>query len=471
LSKDLSIRFGTSGWRAIIGDEFTFSNVRRVAQAIAKYVKDQKLQTRGVIVGYDTRFLSGEFARTCAEVLSSNNIKAFLTCRDTPTPVIAYQILKKKAAGGINITASHNPPNYNGIKFSPHHAGPAEVEVTKKIEANIKQGGPCSSGKQARIQIFDPRPQYLKRIKELVNFKAIRKAHLKIGIDLLHGTAREYLDKLLSDAGCKIQVLNDDLNPLFGGLPPEPAKEQLKELAKLVRTGGMHLGLATDGDGDRFGIIDRDGSYIGANEVISLLTYHLIATRPKQKKVARTFATTHMIDALAEKAGLELIETPVGFKYIGQEIAQGNCLIGGEESGGLSIVKHVPEKDGIIACLLIAELVAIRKKSLGAILKELYKQVGLFVSTRVDFHLKEEEKINFTQNMKTVSRESLFGEKIARFNQRDGYKFIFTNSSWIMFRASGTEPVIRCYCEANSKAKLNKLQQLGKKLVAQFSKN
>lgn len=468
----MSIKFGTSGWRAIIGDEFTFSNVRRVAQAIAKYVKDQKLQHKSVIVGYDTRFLSEEFARTCAEVLAKNNIKALLTNRDTPTPVISYQILKKKAAGGINITASHNPPKYNGIKFSPVYGGPAPPEVTRQIEKNIKIARPLSSSKQATVKIFDPRPAYLARIKQLVNFSVIRTAHLKIGIDVLYGTGRGYLDQLLADAGSQTVVLHNELNPLFGGLPPEPARAQLRELTSLVKSKRLHLGLAVDGDGDRFGIIDRDGSYIGANEVISLLTHYLIATRPKAKSVARTLATTHMVDALAQKAGLEVVETPVGFKYIGQEIARGNCLIGSEESGGLSILGHVPEKDGILACLLIAELVAERKKSLGSILKELYQEVGLFVSTRVDFHLKQRAKDNFVRNIKPMSGESsLLGEEITKFDGRDGYKFIFADGSWIMFRASGTEPVVRCYCEAGTKAKLSKLKRLGERLLKKFIRN
>lgn len=466
MSKKLAIHFGTSGWRAIIGKEFTFENVRRVACAIAKYIKDQKLQHKGVVIGYDTRFLSEEFAEICAEILAKCEIKVFLVNRDTPTPVISCQILKKKAAGAINITASHNPSNYNGIKFSPFYGGPAPVSVTKEIEKNIANGSVCSGTKETKIQIFDPRPDYLKDIKRLINFQAIRKSHLKIGIDLLYGTGRGYLDQLLIEAGCKIKVLHAQLNHLFGGMPPEPARKQLKELSGLVKSKRMHLGLAIDGDADRFGIIDRDGSYVGANEVISLLTHHLIQTRPKMKTVARTLATTHMIDALAKNAGLELIETPVGFKYIGQEISKGNCLIGGEESGGLSIADHVPEKDGILACLLIAELVAVKGKSLRVILKDLYKQVGPFFSSREDFHLSEEEKIRFVRRMKPFTKKTtLLGKKIAKCFSRDGFKFIFIDGSWIMFRASGTESVVRCYCEASTKSQVNSLLRRGRRLI------
>ncbi|MCQ9208108.1 MAG: phosphoglucomutase/phosphomannomutase family protein [Omnitrophica bacterium] len=463
----MAIRFGTSGWRALIADEFTFSNVEKVSRAIVKYICDHHLQSKGIIVGYDTRFLSRDFAKSCAQTIAKNNIKVFLTIRDTATPVIAYQVLKKKAAGAINITASHNPAEYNGIKFSSAYGGPAPIKVTREIEKNINREFFIVSKRKGKIQLFDPRPAYLKRIKQLVNFAVIRNGHLKIGVDLLHGTGRGYLDRLLSEAGCRVSILHNWLEPSFGGLPPEPAKEQLKELIKLVRKKRLHLGLAVDGDGDRFGIVDRTGSYIGANQVIALLTAHLLSTRPRQKRLVRTVATTHMMDALAQRAGLDVIETPVGFKYIGQEIAKGGCLIGGEESGGLSIAGHIPEKDGILACLLIAELVATRKKSLGDILKELHKEVGPFFSTRCDFRINEKKKDNIARKMKSLSKlESLFGKRIAKFVGLDGYKFIFTDTSWIMFRLSGTEPIVRCYCEAKSKKRLKSLLGQGQKLIS-----
>lgn len=466
MSKKTSIHFGTSGWRALIADEFTFSNVCKVCQAIAKYIKAHRLQNKGIIVGYDTRFLSKEFAQACAKTISGHNIKVFITCRDTPTPVISYQILKRKTAGAINITASHNPPEYSGIKFSSAYGGPAPIEVTEEIERNIKRRLLQSLGKEGTIQLFDPRPAYLARIKQLVDFGAIRRARLKIGADVLYGSARGYLDQLLENAGCKVILLHNRLDPLFGGLAPEPAREQLAELINLVKRRRLHLGLALDGDADRFGIVDRDGSYISANQVISLLTEHLMATRPRQKRVARTVATTHMVDALAQRAGLGVVETPVGFKYIGQELVKGNCLIGGEESGGLSIFGHIPEKDGILACLLIAELVAIRKKSLGKLLKELYQEVGPYFSARKDFHLSGKEKVSFVRRIESLSQKPYFsGKRIIKFIGLDGYKFIFADGSWLMFRVSGTEPVVRCYCEAKSKGKLKDLLSQGQKLV------
>lgn len=467
----MSIHFGTSGWRAIIGEEFTLSNVRIVSQAVARYLKDKRLQNKGIIVGYDTRLSSKEFAKVCANTFASNEIKVFLTDRDTPTPVIAFQILKRKTAGAINITASHNPPEYNGIKFSSAYGGPAPIEVTREIERNIKRNVFLSPKKEGAIRIFDPQPAYLTRIKQLVNFSAIRKSHLKIGVDVLYGTGRNYLDRLLINAGCEVSVLHKKLDPLFGGLPPEPAKVQLRQLISLVQAKRLDLGLAVDGDADRFGIIDRDGTYIGANQVISLLTHHLIKTRPRRKRVVRTVATTHMVDALAQRAGLDVIETPVGFKYIGQELAQGDCLIGGEESGGLSIVGHIPEKDGILACLLTAELVAVRKKSLGGILKELYREVGPYFTVREDFHLSEKKKTSFVRKIKSLSQRPYFsGKTISKFVDLDGYKFIFADGSWIMFRVSGTEPAVRCYCEAKSKAQLKNLLTRGERLIAKSQK-
>ncbi|MBN3038258.1 MAG: phosphoglucomutase/phosphomannomutase family protein, partial [Candidatus Omnitrophica bacterium] len=292
-------------------------------------------------------------------------------------------------------------------------------------------------------------------------------ADLKIGVDLLYGTGRGYLDQLLKETGCEVLALHGKLDSFFGGLPPEPAEEQLAELTALVKKRRLHLGLAVDGDADRFGIVDADGTYINANQVVSLLTEHMMLTRSRQKRVARTLATTHMVDALAKRRGLKTVETPVGFKFIGQELAKGGCLIGGEESGGLSIVGHVPEKDGILACLLIAEMVAIRKKPLTNILKELYSQVGPFYTARIDFHLNKEEKQDVAVRLKSFSRKkTVLGERVARYVGLDGHKFIFTDGSWLMFRVSGTEPVVRCYLEAHARKKLRDLQALGHRMIS-----
>ena len=457
------IHFGTSGWRAIIADEFTFDNVRLVTQAIAQTVKEGR-EMPGIIVGYDTRFLSEQFARCCAEVLAANNIRVLLTNRDTPTPVIAFHIIEKQQAGGINFTASHNPPEYNGIKFSPAYGGPAPQAVTAAIERNIAQlqaaawKPSVAESAGALVTTFDPRKEYLKRMRSLIDMKTIKKAKMKIAVDCLYGTSRGYIDTLLEGQCGELTMFNDYPNPLFGGFPPEPDVHYISKLITHVRRNAYHLGLSCDGDADRFGIVDRGGIFLSPNEVFTLLFYYLLKRGGKAVKVARTLATTHMIDAIARSEGVEVIETPVGFKYIGEALHKGDCLIGGEESGGLSIQGHVPEKDGILACLLIAEMVAREKKSLRDILRSLYKKYGYFYSARINVRVTLPEKEKLLERLrKLAGQETFAGIKIAKRNFNDGYKLIFAENCWVMFRPSGTEPVVRCYFEADSKKKLTQL--------------
>lgn len=464
------IKFGTSGWRAIIADEFTFKNVRIVVQAIADYVK-QTNKKQEVVVGYDTRFLSKEFADEAANVLSANGIKALLCDRDVPTPVIAYHIIRRGCAGGINFTASHNPPQYNGIKFSPHTGGPATPEITRQIEENIARIQQDAReilplAVKENISIFDPKPAYIKDIKKKVDIGAIKRSHLKIALDCLYGTSRGYLDRLLQEYGIQPQVLHDYLNPNFNGHRPEPAPENIQELITLVRRKRLHLGLATDGDADRFGIIDSDGTYINPNQVITLLFYHLLTTRKKPGSVvARTVATTHMIDAIASKYNIKVIETPVGFKYFVDIISKGDCVIAGEESGGLSVIGHLPEKDGIIACLLIAEMVAVNRKSIRQILNLLYKRYGFFYSHRIDLTLQDPQKTELVQRLKQDSLASFGGLDIISRDTRDGCKLHLKGGAWALFRPSGTEPIVRCYFEANTQAGLNRLVKAGQKMA------
>ncbi|MFH1093760.1 MAG: phosphoglucomutase/phosphomannomutase family protein [Candidatus Omnitrophota bacterium] len=451
------IRFGTSGWRAIIADKFTFENVRLVSQAIADHLKNDNHSPK-VVIGYDTRFLSGNFAKICAQVLAENKIKVLLSDRDTPTPVIAYHIIAKSLDGGINFTASHNPPEYNGIKFSPSYGGPAPKEVTAAIEQRISflQKNPDlikkGTSDKRFIEMLDPSKEYLKRLNKIIDISCIKKAKLKVGIDCMFGTSRKYIDSILKDLCKEIKVFKNYLNPLFGGLPPEPDKPYIQELIKHVKNNKFHLGVSCDGDADRFGIVDKGGVFLTPNEVITLLFYYLLKTRPKAKKVVRTLSTTHMIDAIAKKEGIEVIETPVGFKYIGEAIDKGDCIIGGEESGGLSIQGHVPEKDGILACLLAVEMVARERKSLCAILSSLHKKYGYFVSDRLNLHLNQKQKGILLKRIENLSKKEKFGNfRIESKNLTDGYKFMLNDNCWVMFRPSGTEPVIRCYFEATSR--------------------
>jgi alpha-D-glucose phosphate-specific phosphoglucomutase len=468
------IKFGTSGWRGIIAEDFTYDNVRIAAQAIAKLINEE-YKKASVIVGYDTRYMSEDFAKSCAETLAGNGIKALLCKRNTPTPVISYEIIRAKIEGGINFTASHNPYKYNGIKYSPSWGGPALPETTKKIEkycAGISQKDiktiPYEQGvKDGLIELYDPRAAYIKRIKQLVNFKALKKANIKIAADVLHGTGSGYLDALLDDAGIKHKTINKNRDAMFGGGAPEPSVGNLGELLALVKKESYKLGISTDGDADRFGIIDSDGTFITPNQVIPVLLYHLNKTRGWNGIAARSVMTSHILDRLAEKIGVEVMETPVGFKYIGDIMIKRpkDFIIGGEESGGLTIRGHIPEKDGILACLLMAEAVAMSKKSVSGLLKEIKKITGEILTDRLNFRLPAETMEAFRNTLKIKSPSEIAGIKIREKITIDGDKFILDDKTWIGFRLSGTEPLVRVYAEADSQTKLNKLLKAGKAFV------
>lgn len=474
------IKFGTSGWRGIIADEFTFDNVRLVSQAIADYINaeadEQQCKQCSVVVGGDTRFLSEKFAEIASCVLAANGIKALLCKRDTPTPVISFEVLRRGSRGGINFTASHNPPQYNGLKFSPSWGGPALPATTKAIEkscrelkaADIKTMGFEEAKRQKLIDVIDPRPTYLKRIKELVNLREIKKANLKVATDVLYGTGAGYLDEMLNLAGTRQQVIHTHRDVLFGGRSPEPSQENLSELRAIVKKESCHLGLATDGDADRFGILDSDGTFISPNETIALLLYHLVTTRGWKGVVARSVMTTHLIDRLAKKFDLDMRETPVGFKYIGEILVKegDNFIIGGEESGGLTIRGHVPEKDGVLACLLVAEMVAMSKKPIRKILADIEKLVGQVHTGRLNFHLTPDEMEAFRGRLQKGTPSAFGPLKVKELITLDGYKFILEDGSWLGVRLSGTEPVVRLYLETDSAAKMKKLLSLGRNFIA-----
>lgn len=471
----MAIRFGTSGWRAIIGEEFTFERFSVVVQAIANTLRKGKGASRGVVVGYDTRFLSKEFADEAASVLSQNRIPVYLTNRDTPTPCIAFTILNRHAIGGINVSASHNPPEYGGIKFSPSHGGPAGVEVTGKIEEEIRRvmangrRGSGSPKKSAKISSFDPAPPYLAHLASLLDTKTLKKAKLRVVVDCLNGTSRGYLDRFLKGRAKEITLLRDQRDPTFGGKRPDPSEENLTGLMQTVRRTKADLGLATDGDADRFGIVDRDGRFISPNDVISLVFEYLIETRPHAPYVARSLATTHRLDLIARAHGMERIETPVGFKYIGGVLAQGRCLLGAEESAGLSIRSHVPEKDGILACLLVAEMVARRKRSLRDMLKALDRKYGPFHSTRIDLALAESSKKTLLANLEKDPPERLGVRKVLKCARLDGFKLYLEKESWALLRPSGTEPLVRVYLEARSGKELVALRKAAERLIRRLS--
>ena len=466
------IRFGTSGWRAVMAEEFTFANVRRAVGGIARYVASQKKQGARVIVGRDPRFLGETFCSMAAEILAAHRIVPVVVSDPAPTPAFAYAVVSTKADGVINFTASHNPPQYNGIKFSTADGCPALPEVTKKIEAEIEAAdravapsGTTGDGNGGRAtEPLDVKMAYLKRLREIVDLEAIRKANLRVCFDPMWGAARGYSDGVLRDAGVKVATVHDYRDVLFGGHAPEPDDHLLEGLREKMRATGAQIGIATDGDADRFGIVDADGTFLQPNYVIALLFDYLVESRGWKNGVAKSVATTNLINAIAKARGVELFETPVGFKYIGELIMQDKIAIGGEESAGLSIRYHVPEKDGVLAGLLCCEMVAKRGKSLGEQLKALCNQVGSYYPRRENFRLTPEVKEKFTGKLGSDPRE-FCGRGVSEVVRTDGLKLVFEDGSWVCYRLSGTEPVVRVYSEARSEQGLEKLSAAAKQWI------
>ncbi len=463
-----SIRFGTSGWRGIFCDDFTLENVRVVTQAIADYLREKRQHENGVVVGYDARFMGRYFARETVRVLAASGIKSFLCDRDTPTPVIAFEVGRRKASGGINFTASHNPYDYNGIKLSTSTGGLALPEMTNEIErrANAMLGEVCykempmdqaySSG---LVQDIDPRQAYCDALAKLVDFGAIARSGLILAVNPLYGTGRGYLDAILAGAGVKVMSVNNHLDPYFGGKPPEPAESHIADFIELVKGNPeITLGLATDGDADRYGILDADGTFVDPNYILALLLDYLVRVKGQMGDVARTVATSHFVDAVAKHHGLKVLETPVGFKFIGEYICENKILIGGDESGGLTMRGHVPEKDGILACLLVAEMVAVEGKALKELLVDLYRRVGEVHTRRYNICLSSEVEPDYAGRLANPPGE-FDGKRVVRKIAIDGWKFVLEDGSWVLFRRSGTEPVVRVYGESASAAGLDGLMK------------
>jgi alpha-D-glucose phosphate-specific phosphoglucomutase len=453
----MAIKFGTDGWRAIISDEFTFENVRKVAQAIASYVNNHKLASKGIIVGYDPRFMAEKYAEETIKVLHSNGIVCFLTDRDTPTPVVAFSIRDKKAGGAIMITASHNPPQYCGMKFIPEYAGPAFADITDEILKNLNDQKIIEMKATQKIERFNPTKRYMKHIEELIDFEAINNAKLKVAYDPLWGTGRDYLDIILQEFGCDVQVIHGFRDVLFGGITPEPIEEHLKELRDLVVSKGLNAGLSTDPDADRFGVIDEKGSFISANKIIAAIFAYLVNERGESGSVVRSLATTHMIDAIAAQHGIKVHETPVGFKYIAEIMLKEQVIIGGEESGGLTIGDHIPEKDGILANLLICEMIARLKKPLSQIIKDVTAKYGTFFDKRINLKLTQEAKEKLMETLAKQPLKKSGDAKLKETSDNDGIKMLFNDGSWRLARPSGTEPIVRTYYEARSEEDLKSM--------------
>jgi len=463
------IKFGTSGWRAIMGEEFTFQNVRIVVQAIANYLKKKFDQDISVIVNYDTRFLSERFALEAAKVLSHNKIHVYLADRDAPSQAQSFQIISRKAQGGINFTASFNPPEYNGLKFNVESGAPALPEETDKIEDEIrnllKKYSSCPYySKVEYIEKIDLQSEYLNDIQNKINFNTIRESGIKIGVDLLYGTSREYLDEILEENQIPIEELHGYVDPYFGGITPSCRGQDLWELRKAIKEKNCDLGIATDSDGDRFGIMNEKGQFIDPDLVLALLLEYSVAQKKLRGGVGRSVATTHYLDKIARNYGLELYRTPVGFKYLADLFLRKKIVFGGEESACLVIKGHLPEKDGIFAGLLVAEMMSAEGKSLSELIKELFKKYGKKVRKQVKLDLTRKRE----QKLKALIKnppDKISQRKVLSTHGVDGIKFNFSEDDWMLLRFSGTVPVIRCYAEAETNKELEKLIDSGLEIV------
>jgi len=452
----------------VIADEFTFAGVRSVTSAICSHFGTIRKPESLMVVGYDTRFLGEEFAEECANVISENAFRVLLCDGPVPTPTISHVIRTNGAICGINFTASHNPPQYNGMKLSTSDGAPALPEITLNVENIIQKttqtAAPSKAAEPRSLQKLAARPGYLQDLAGKINFDVIAQAGGRYAYDPLWGTGRGYLDEVLRNHGLEVETIHDWRDVLFGGRAPEPEASHLDELREVVMSKGCVLGLATDGDADRFGIIDSNGSFITPNQLIALLFDYLVESRKWTGGAARSVATSHLVDRVAKAHDLPIYETPVGFKYIGELINENKIVIGGEESAGLSIKGHYPEKDGILACLLAAEAVASRGASLTEQLKELYGRVGKLESGRIGIRLTPQLMESLGDKLKEDPKE-IGGRRVERTNRMDGVKFIFADGSWLLMRPSGTEPVVRIYAESESAKDLEVLLEQGHKFL------
>ncbi len=458
-----TLKFGTSGWRAVIADEFTFGNARRAVAGIAAALEAEHAGGL-LLIGYDTRFMAENFALEAALLLRERGFDAAVSAGPIPTPVLSFETIRRKAAGALNFTASHNPPKYLGLKFSSANGAPALPEVTEKIEREIAKLDDVEKPTEGRVERFDAVRAYLDALGEFMDGSAF--ADLPVALDFRFGTSAGYLDAFFERSGAKVWKIHAEPDPLFGGQSPQCSAKELVELAALVRKEHCALGLATDGDADRFGILDDEGEYLPANTILPILAWDLYQSGRSKRGIARSVATTHALDAVAGKFGVPLLETPVGFKYIGELLLEGKIAIGGEESAGLTVEGHVPDKDGILADILVARAVATSGKTLRDLRRELEREIGPYFSDRLDLPLSDGEKKLLAAKRKNPP--SRFGSrKVEKVDLLDGLKLLLEGGAWVLLRESGTEPIARFYAEARSRKDLDDLLRDGKKFVSE----
>jgi len=469
----MTIRFGTEGWRAVIAEEFTFQNVRIVTQAIAEHLRARGRAGRRpttIAVGFDTRFLSDHFARAVCEVLAGNRIRTILCDRAVPTCGVSRCVVAHRLPAGIMVTASHNPPTYNGIKVKEAYGGSATADTVASIERRIGRRPvkrmPFAQARAAgMVRQENFLPAFVQGIRAFVDLPAIRRSPIRVVVDAMHGTAGRLIETMLAGGRCHVETIRGAPDPLFGGQAPEPIASHLVPLSRAVRSRRASLGIANDGDADRLGIIGPDGRWLNPGQVMCILLAHLVATRRAKGAVVKTVSNTMMINRVAEALGLRLLEVPVGFKHIAKLMLEEPVIIGGEESGGIGVQGYLPERDGIVNGLLVLEAMAMQRKSLSAIMRNLEQRYGRWFYDRRDLHLTMPQVERLFQRLRTSPPERIAGERVASVNTLDGVKLIGRDESWLLFRRSGTEPIVRIYAESPVRQRLPRLLALGLRLT------
>jgi phosphomannomutase len=493
------IKFGTDGWRGIIADTFTFANVRLAAQATADYFRTVENAESAVFIGYDVRFLSRKFATIAAEVMAANGFQVLLMDRPYPTPYVSFEVRRRKLVGGVMITASHNPATFNGFKVKAHFGGSASPAITAQIERNLEFGahpaprqlmGPPSPSEErdnvpvipsptgrgwreapgeGRIGAVSPESHYFDHLKSLVDWDRITNSKLKIVVDSMHGCGGYILEEMLRDTSCRVQTIRGNPDPLFGGINPEPMMPQLEPLGEAVRKTGSQIGLATDGDADRLGVVNERGEYVNTLELLSLLLIHVYRNKGWRGAVARTFSQSQLIPRIASKFGLPIYERPIGFKNIAELMLEEEILIGGEESGGIGLSRHLPERDGIFVNLLMLDLLAASGKTCTELVRDMWNEFGEFHFGRRDLHVPIQAGQAVVAKWKSDPPASFAGRRVRDIGNLDGSKVFLENDSWILFRQSGTEPLLRVYCEAPTQEAVDEIMGAGLKFVEQFT--
>ncbi len=466
-----SIKFGTDGWRGIIADDFTFENVRRVAGAIASYVLKHEEPQRGVVIGYDARFASPRAAQIVAEVIATAGIPVKLANDYTPTPAVSYAVKQQGAAGGVMITSSHNPWNWNGVKFKASFGGSATPAIMKKIEEELAADA-APKGNKAAIEEVDLKKDYVAAVCGFADMDLIAKTKFKFAVDAMYGSGRGVLSGIFTERGVQFVAIREELNPLFPGINPEPIEPHTKMLQDTVVREKCDAGLATDGDADRIGAVAEDGTFVDSHKIFCVLLRWILERKKWPGDVVRAFNTTRMLDRISSKYGRKLHETSIGFKYVADLMMEGNILMGGEESGGIGYSRFLPERDGVLNCLLLANVMAEEGKTLGQLVADVQRDFGAHYYGRRDLHIPEEMKQNAIQRARAEGTQSLGRHKVLRKETMDGVKFFLdapTNGNgaeaWVLFRASGTEPLLRLYTEASSPELVGELLTTGEAFV------